>query len=354
MKSSLKPGLLLILFLTGIVAFRAESGNGVNPCDPGFPLPEVSPAAPVCAPPPAPEAATGKDAKTKADPAKPEKASEDEICQLFRQGEGLFFEKKDELARLVFEKILRERPDHPLVGDNQFNQYLADIYLRRGEPARARTHLTIVLYSATEREPVYFRLGQTYFREQKGARARVCFERLTAGTGEKKTEPISVYAWWYAGLSQLFYEREPEGARAKLEKFVELAGPKDPQVAPVQAILKLLEKKECQEIPDLAKKAPGLSVKQFLADNCKLPPPPPMSAPQAGNPVPGALPVPVPGGQTGAATPSTPTTGAQSSPIGTTTAGSTGDAAAGQKKTLPAPDAKLPNAGDNMLLDDGL
>ena len=147
----------------------------------------------------------------------------------FKKAEKYFFQKKFEMAEILFQQVLKSDPEN-----TRAYSYLGDIFLYK-----KRYDGALNLYQkALDIEPGnaenYFRIGQIYYYKKLGGLSIDNFQK--ALTMDKSLK----FAYYHIGLSYLMLERDKDNTIKYWETFLRRA-PEDPQYEKIQRVIELLK-----------------------------------------------------------------------------------------------------------------
>ncbi len=147
----------------------------------------------------------------------------------FTRGTKYFFQKKFEMAEVLFQEVIKKQPENALA-----YSYLGDIYLRKGQLDGA---LNLYLKAVDLNPDIgenYFRMGQIYYFKKNSGLALENFNK--ALTKEKKLK-ISYY---HIGLTYLMLNRDKAHTIENWETYIKLV-PEDPQYDSIKRVIELLK-----------------------------------------------------------------------------------------------------------------
>lgn len=147
----------------------------------------------------------------------------------FTRGTRYFFQKKFEMAEVLFQEVIKKQPENALA-----YSYLGDIYLKKGQLDGALNLYLKAIDLNPEMGENYFRMGQIYYFKKNSELAIENFNK--ALTKDKKLK-ISYY---HIGLTQLMLNRDKLATIENWETYIKLV-PEDPQYDSIKRVIELLK-----------------------------------------------------------------------------------------------------------------
>lgn len=147
---------------------------------------------------------------------------------LFTRAQKYFFQKKFEMAEVLFQEVIKKEPENALA-----YSYLGDIYLRKQQYDGA---LNLYLKAVDLNPDIaenYFRMGQIHYFKKNSSLA---IENFNKALAKDKKLKISYY---HIGLAYLMLLREKEKTIEYWETYIKLA-PEDPQYDSIRRVIELL------------------------------------------------------------------------------------------------------------------
>ena len=175
------------------------------------------------------------------------KAPESESAA-FEKGQKYFYQKKFEMAEVMFLEALKTDPENDLT-----YSYLGDLALAKKRYDDALGYYLKSLELRPESAENNFRIAQTYYYKENGEKAIEHFLKTYSLDNSMK------FALYHIGLTYLMLNRDKENAVKYWEEYISLAGD-DPQRANIERVIELLKN------PDFVIPAPesGISVEEAL------------------------------------------------------------------------------------------
>ena len=175
------------------------------------------------------------------------KAPESESAA-FEKGQKYFYQKKFEMAEVMFLEALKTDPENDLT-----YSYLGDLALAKKRYDDAFGYYLKSLELRPESAENNFRIAQTYYYKANGEKAIEHFLKTYSLDNSMK------FALYHTGLTYLMLNRDKENAVKYWEEYISLAGD-DPQRANIERVIELLKN------PDFVIPAPesGISVEEAL------------------------------------------------------------------------------------------
>ena len=147
---------------------------------------------------------------------------------IFKRAISYFYQKKFEMAEILFQEELKKNPDNGLA-----HSYLGDIFIKKkrydGALQLYKKSLNINPGNAKD----YFRIGQIYYYKKRGDLAIENFEKSF------ELDPSLKFAHYHIGLSYLILLRDKENTIRSWETFINIA-PEDPQYSKIRRAIELL------------------------------------------------------------------------------------------------------------------
>jgi len=147
----------------------------------------------------------------------------------FKKGVSYFFQKKYEMAELMFQEAVKKNPENKLA-----YTYLGDLFLRKKRYNAALNSYKKALDIDPQSAENYFRMGQVYYHKKEGKNA---IKNFTKAFEMDKTIK---FAYYHIGLSYLMLLRDKQNTIKNWESFLRIA-PEDPQYEKIKRVLALLK-----------------------------------------------------------------------------------------------------------------
>jgi tetratricopeptide (TPR) repeat protein len=181
------------------------------------------------------------DAAKKTDPQSSQESA-------FQKGQRYFYQKKFEMAEVMFLDALKDDPENALT-----YSYLGDLALAKKHYEGALGYYLKAVELRPESGENNFRLAQTYYYKGNAGKAIEHFLRTYELDNSMK------FALYHAGLASLMLNRDKESAVKYWEEYIILA-PDDPQKENIERVIELLKN------PDFIIPPPesGISVEDAL------------------------------------------------------------------------------------------
>ena len=152
----------------------------------------------------------------------------DEDRVLFEKGVRYFFQRKFEMALMLFQDTLKKNPEN-----EEAYSYIGDIYLERKDYANALSSYRKALELNPSRAENYFRMGQVNYYMKSADEAIKNFQKTY------EIDPKLTFAYYHIGLTHLMLRRNKEMTIGSWEEFLRLA-PEDPQYENIRRAIELL------------------------------------------------------------------------------------------------------------------
>lgn len=154
-----------------------------------------------------------------------EEMKEDDV---FKKAVRYFFQKKLEMAEMLFQDELKKNPENALA-----YSYLGDIFFTKGRYDGALRLYRRALEINPNAAEDYFRIGQIYYHKKDGSLAIENFEK------SYKLDPNLKFAYYHIGLTYLMLMRDKQNTIESWENFLSVA-PEDPQYGKIRRVIELL------------------------------------------------------------------------------------------------------------------
>ena len=154
-----------------------------------------------------------------------EKKEED----LFNRATKYFFQKKFEMAEVLFQEVIKKEPENALA-----YSYLGDIYLKKQQYDGALNLYLKAIDINPDIAENYFRLGQIYYFKKNADLALENFNKALV-----KDEKLKV-TFYHIGLTHLMLLRNKEKTIENWETYIKLV-PEDPQYDSIKRVIELLK-----------------------------------------------------------------------------------------------------------------
>lgn len=148
---------------------------------------------------------------------------------LFIRATKYFFQKKFEMAEVLFQEVIKKEPENALA-----YSYLGDIYLKKQQYDGALNLYLKAIDINPEIAENYFRLGQIYYFKKNADLAIENFNKTLA-----KDEKLKV-TFYHIGLTYLMLMRDKEKTIENWETYIKLV-PEDPQYDSIKRVIELLK-----------------------------------------------------------------------------------------------------------------
>ncbi len=147
---------------------------------------------------------------------------------LFKKAVKYFYQKKYEMAELLFQEELKKSPEN-----QKAYSYLGDIFLYKKRYDGALRLYQKALDINPNNPENFFRIGQIYYYKKDGTKAIQNFEKSFSLNPEMK------YSYYHIGLTYLILMRDKENTINNWQKFIDIA-PEDPQHEKIRRAIELL------------------------------------------------------------------------------------------------------------------
>jgi len=147
----------------------------------------------------------------------------------FEKGQKYFYQKKFEMAEIMFLEALKTDPENDLT-----YSYLGDLVLAKKRYDDALAYYLKALELRPENAENNFRIAQTYYYKGDGEKAIEHFLKTYTLDSSMK------FALYHTGLTYLMLNRDKENAVKYWEEYISLAGD-DPQNANIKRVIELLK-----------------------------------------------------------------------------------------------------------------
>jgi tetratricopeptide (TPR) repeat protein len=166
----------------------------------------------------------------------------------FEKGQKYFYQKKFEMAEVMFLEALKTNPENALT-----YSYLGDLVLAKKRYDDALAYYLKALELVPDNAENNFRLAQTYYYKGDAEKAIEYFNKTYALDNSMK------FALYHTGLTYLMLKRDKENAVKYWEEYIALAQD-DPQRPNIERVIELLKN------PDFIIPPPesGISVEEAL------------------------------------------------------------------------------------------
>ncbi|MDY6934253.1 MAG: tetratricopeptide repeat protein [Spirochaetota bacterium] len=148
---------------------------------------------------------------------------------VFQKAIRYFYQKKFEMAELLFQEELKNNPENELA-----YSYLGDIFFNKNRYDGALKLYRKSLDINPNIAENYYRIGQVYYYKKIGDQAIVNFEK------SYKLNPNLKFAFYHVGLSYLMLIRDKDNTIKNWETFLEIA-PEDSQYEKIRRAVELLK-----------------------------------------------------------------------------------------------------------------
>ncbi len=147
---------------------------------------------------------------------------------LFKKAVGYFYERKFEMAELLFQEVLKTNPENQLA-----YSYLGDIFLQKKRLDAAMDLYRKALDLNPKSAEDYFRIGQIYYYKKDAQNAIDNFKRAYELNQNIK------YSYYHIGLTYLMLLRSKQDTITNWETYLKIA-PEDPQYEKIRRAIELL------------------------------------------------------------------------------------------------------------------
>jgi len=148
---------------------------------------------------------------------------------LFTRGTKYFFQKKFEMAEVMFQEVIKKEPENALA-----YSYLGDIYLKKQQYDGAlNLYLKAIDLNPNIAEN-YFRLGQIFYFKKN---AELSIENFNKALSKESKLKVTYY---HIGLTYLMLMRDKEKTIENWETYIKLV-PEDPQYDSIKRVIELLK-----------------------------------------------------------------------------------------------------------------
>ncbi len=148
---------------------------------------------------------------------------------LFARATKYFFQKKFEMAEVLFQEVIKKEPENALA-----YSYLGDIFLKKQQYDGALTLYLKAIDINSEIAENYFRLGQIYYFKKNADLSIENFNKALAKDSKLKV------TYYHIGLTDLMLMRDKEKTVENWETYIRLA-PEDPQYDSIKRVIELLK-----------------------------------------------------------------------------------------------------------------
>jgi tetratricopeptide (TPR) repeat protein len=148
--------------------------------------------------------------------------------ELFKKAVGYFYERKFEMAELMFQEVLKANPENQMA-----YSYLGDIFLQKKRYDGAMELYRKALDLNPKSGEDYFRIGQIYYYKRDAAQALENFKRAY------DINPGIKFAYYHMGLCHLMLLRDKQNTISSWENYLKIA-PEDPQYEKIRRAIELL------------------------------------------------------------------------------------------------------------------
>jgi len=148
---------------------------------------------------------------------------------LFTRATKYFFQKKFEMAEVLFQEVIKKEPENALA-----YSYLGDIFLKKQQYDGALNLYLKAIDINPDIAENYFRLGQIYYFKRN---AELAIENFTKTLS--KDDKIKV-TFYHMGLTYLMLLRDKDQTIANWETYIKLV-PEDPQYDSIKRVIELLK-----------------------------------------------------------------------------------------------------------------
>ena len=147
---------------------------------------------------------------------------------LFTRATKYFFQKKFEMAEVLFQEVIKKEPENALA-----YSYLGDIYLKKQQYDGALNLYLKAIDINPDIAENYFRMGQIYYFKKNAELALENFNKTLA-----KDDKLKV-TYYHIGLTYLMLMRDKEKTITNWETYIKLV-PEDPQYDSIKRVIELL------------------------------------------------------------------------------------------------------------------
>lgn len=147
---------------------------------------------------------------------------------LFSRATKYFFQKKFEMAELLFQEVIKKEPENALA-----YSYLGDIFLKKQQYDGALNLYLKAIDINPDMAENYFRLGQIFYFKKNPGLSIENFNKSLA-----KNDKLKV-AYYHKGLTYLMLMRDKEKTIENWETYIKLV-PEDPQYDSIKRVIELL------------------------------------------------------------------------------------------------------------------
>jgi tetratricopeptide (TPR) repeat protein len=148
---------------------------------------------------------------------------------LFKKAVAYFYERKFEMAELMFQVVLKTDPENQLA-----YSYLGDIFLQKKRLDEALGLYRKALDLNPKSGEDHFRIGQVYYYKKDGRTAISYFKRAY------DLNPQIKFSYYHIGLCHLMLLRDKKNTIANWEAYLNIA-PEDPQYEKIRRAIELLK-----------------------------------------------------------------------------------------------------------------
>ncbi len=146
----------------------------------------------------------------------------------FTRATKYFFQKKFEMAEVLFQEVLKKEPENALA-----YSYLGDIYLKKQQYDGALNLYLKAIDINPDLAENYFRLGQIFYYKKNSNLALENFNKAYVKNNKLKT------CLYQIGLTHLMLLRDKEKTIEYWENYIK-AVPEDPQYDSIKRVIELL------------------------------------------------------------------------------------------------------------------
>lgn len=148
---------------------------------------------------------------------------------LYKKATGYFFQKKFEMAELLFQEVIKRNPENVMA-----YSYLGDIFLKKKRYDGALSLYKKALDLNPDMAKNHFRIGQIYYYKKLGNMSIKSFRKSLELDNKIK------YAYYHIGLCYLMLLRDKKNTIENWETYIKLA-PEDPQYEKIRRVIELLK-----------------------------------------------------------------------------------------------------------------